>query len=81
VPRCTCLTCGYTRPVPLDRPNYAERRVLLDRSFSSLPAGLPPDRTMFGLFMNFSRLTDKALRELRRGPGRAAEKDHRFADG
>jgi hypothetical protein len=37
--------------------------VLLDRDFSGIPAGLPPDRTMIGLFMNFSRLTDKALWE------------------
>jgi len=43
--------------------NKGVLNVLLDRSFSSLPAGLPPDRTTFGLFMNFSRLTDKALRE------------------
>lgn len=37
--------------------------LLLDRTFSGLPPGLPPDRTMVGLFTNFSRLTDKALRE------------------
>jgi len=43
--------------------NRGTLNVLLDRTISGLPAGLPPDRTMVGLFMNFSRLTDKALRE------------------
>src|SRR5215211_5166533 len=37
--------------------------VLLDRTLAGLPSGLPADRTKVGLFMNFSRLTDKALRE------------------
>jgi hypothetical protein len=39
--------------------NKGTINVLLDRAIS----GLPPDRTVAGLFMNFSRLTDKALRE------------------
>lgn|SRR5215211_3730506 len=43
--------------------NKGTLNVLLDRTLSGLPSGLPPDRTMVGLFMNFSRLTDKALRE------------------
>jgi hypothetical protein len=43
--------------------NKGTLNVLLDRILSGLPAGLPPDRTMVGLFVNFSRLTDKALRE------------------
>lgn len=43
--------------------NKGTLNVLLDRTWSSLPPGLPRDRTMVGLFMNFSRLTDKALRE------------------
>ena len=43
--------------------NKGTLNVLLDRSFSGTPAGLPPDRTLVGLLMNFSRLTDKALRE------------------
>jgi hypothetical protein len=43
--------------------NKGTFNVLLDRTLSGLPAGLPPDRTMVGLFMNFCRLTDKALRE------------------
>ena len=37
--------------------------MLLDRTFSGLPAGLPPDQSLVGLFTNFARLTDKALRE------------------
>jgi hypothetical protein len=43
--------------------NKGTLNVLLDRTLSGLPAGLPPDRTLVGLFQNFSRLTDKALRE------------------
>jgi len=43
--------------------NKGTLNVLLDRTLGGLPAGLPPDRTMIGLFMNFARLTDKALRE------------------
>jgi hypothetical protein len=43
--------------------NKGTLNVLLDRILSGLPSGLPPDRTIVGLFMNFSRLTDKALRE------------------
>jgi hypothetical protein len=43
--------------------NKGTLNVLLDRTFSGLPAGVRPDRTLVGLFMNFSRLTDKALRE------------------
>lgn len=37
--------------------------VLPDRALSGIPAGPSPDRTMIGLFTNFCRLTDKALRE------------------
>jgi hypothetical protein len=36
---------------------------LLDRALSRIPAGLPPDKTIIGLFTNFGRLTDKALPE------------------
>ena len=43
--------------------NKGSLNVLLDRTLSGIPPGLPPDRTMIGLFMNFCRLTDKALRE------------------
>jgi hypothetical protein len=48
--------------------NKGTLNVLLDRTWSSLPPGLPPDRTMVGLFMNFSRLTDKALRDYDAAP-------------
>ena len=49
---------------PVDHlSNKGTLNVLLDRTMSGLPAGLPPDPTMVGLFTNFSRLTDKALRE------------------
>ena len=43
--------------------NNGALNVLLDRAISGLPSGLPPDRTMVALFINFARLTDKALRE------------------
>lgn len=61
--RIALTTKGLAIPSVDHLSNKGVLNILLDRSFSSLPAGLPPDRTMFGLFMNFSRLTDKALRE------------------
>src|ERR1700749_1375824 len=58
------LTAENLAMPPVDHlSNKGTLNVLLDRAISGLPAGLPPDRTMVGLFMNFSRLTDKALRE------------------
>jgi hypothetical protein len=58
------LTAGGLAMPPVDHlSNKGTLNFLLDRAFSGVPAGLPPDRTMIGLFMNFSRLTDKALRE------------------
>jgi hypothetical protein len=54
---------GLAMPAVDHLSNMGTLNVLLDRTFSGLPSGLPPDRTMVGLFMNFSRLTDKALRE------------------
>lgn len=49
---------------PVDHlSNKGTLNVLLDRAVSGVPAGLPPDRTLAGLLTNFSRLTDKALRE------------------
>lgn len=54
---------GLAMPAVDDISNRGTLNVLLDRTISGLPAGLPPDRTMVGLFMNFSRLIDKALRE------------------
>lgn len=43
--------------------NNGTLNVLLDRTLNGLPAGIPNDRTLVGLFTNFCRLTDKALRE------------------
>jgi hypothetical protein len=58
------LTAGGLAMPPVDHlSNKGTLNLLLDRAFSGIPAGLPPDRTMIGLFTNFSRLTDKALRE------------------
>jgi hypothetical protein len=54
---------GLSLPSVDDLSNKGTLNVLLDRTLTGLPAGLPPDRTLVGLFMNFSRLTDKALRE------------------
>jgi hypothetical protein len=54
---------GLAIPAVDHLSNQGTLNVLLDRTLSGLPPGLPPDRTMVGLFMNFSRLTDKALRE------------------
>jgi hypothetical protein len=54
---------GLTIPSVDHLSNQGTLNLLLDRTLSGLPAGLPPDRTTVGLFMNFSRLTDKALRE------------------
>jgi hypothetical protein len=54
---------GLAMPAVDHLSNKGTLNVLLDRTFAGLPPGLPPDRTMVGLFMNFSRLADKALRE------------------
>jgi hypothetical protein len=63
VDRVSLTAEGLAMPAVDHLSNKGTLNVLLDRTFSGLPAGLPPDRTMVGLFMNFSRLTDKALRE------------------
>jgi hypothetical protein len=47
---------GLAMPSVDQLSNKGTMNVLLDRAIS----GLPPDRTVVGLFMNFSRLTDKA---------------------
>jgi hypothetical protein len=58
------LTAGGLAMPSVDHlSNKGTLNFLLDRAFSGIPVGFPPDRTMLGLFMNFSRLTDKALRE------------------
>jgi hypothetical protein len=54
---------GLVMPSVDHLSNKGTLNFLLDRVFSGIPAGLPTDRAMVGLFMNFSRLTDKALRE------------------
>jgi hypothetical protein len=63
VDRVSLTAEGLAMPAVDHLSNKGTLNLLLDRTFSVLPAGLPPDRTMVGLFMNFSRLTDKALRE------------------
>jgi hypothetical protein len=62
--RLSLTSDGLAMPGVDHLSNKGTLNVLLDRILSGLPSGLPPDRTMVGLFMNFSRLTDKALREL-----------------
>ena len=58
------LTAGGLAMPSVDHlSNKGTLNLPLDRAFSGVPAGLPPDRTMIGLFTNFCRLTDKALRE------------------
>jgi hypothetical protein len=66
VPRADHLSLiadGLAMPSVDHLSNNGTLNVLLDRVVSGLPAGLLPDRTIVGLFMNFARLTDKALRE------------------
>lgn len=43
--------------------NKGSVNVLLDRALSGRLSGVPQDRSLIGLFTNFTRLTDKALRE------------------
>src|SRR4051794_10229813 len=58
------LTAGGLRMPDADKlSNKGSLNVLLDRTLSGLPAALPPDPTLVGLFMSLARLTDKALRE------------------
>jgi hypothetical protein len=54
---------GLAMPAVDHLSNKGTLNVVLDRTLSGLPAGLPPDWTMIGLFTNFCRLTDNALRE------------------
>jgi len=66
MPRADHLTLdakGLDMPSVDHMSNKSSLNVLLDRAFSGLPAGLPPDRSLVGLFTNFVRLIDKALRE------------------
>jgi hypothetical protein len=61
--RISLTATGLAMPSVDHLSNKGTLNVLLDRTFSGLPAGLPPNRAMVGLFTNFTRLTDKALRE------------------
>jgi hypothetical protein len=54
---------GFNMPSVDHMSNRGSLNVLLDRTFSGLPPGLPSSRVLVGLFTNFVRLTDKALRE------------------
>jgi hypothetical protein len=54
---------GLKMPSVDHMSNRGSLNVLLDRTFSGLPAGLPNSKMLIGLFTNFVRLTDKALRE------------------
>ncbi|HEX6686062.1 MAG TPA: hypothetical protein VF062_25020 [Candidatus Limnocylindrales bacterium] len=54
---------GLIMPTVDHLSNNGALNVLLDRTLSGLPSGLPPVSSPVGLFMNFVRLTDKALRE------------------
>lgn len=54
---------GLNMPSVDHLSNKSSVNVLLDRSLSGQLAGVPRDRTLVGLFTNFARLADKALRE------------------
>ena len=58
------LTAGGLAMPPVDHLSNKETlNLLLDRSLSGVPPRLARNRTIIGLFTNFCRLTDKALRE------------------
>jgi hypothetical protein len=59
----TLNAAGLDMPSVDHMSNNSSLNVILDRTFSGLPAGLPPDQSLVGLFTNFVRLSDKALRE------------------
>ncbi len=66
MPRADRLTLdarGLAMPSVDHMSNTGSLNVLLDRSLSGKLTGLPPDRSLIGLFTNFVRLADKALRE------------------
>jgi hypothetical protein len=54
---------GLKMPSVDHMSNRGSLNVVLDRTLSGLPAGLPKSAMLVGLFTNFVRLTDKALRE------------------
>ena len=58
------LTADSLAMPPVDHlSNNGMLNVVLDRSFRGQLPGVPVDRTLAGVFTNFARLTDKALRE------------------
>jgi hypothetical protein len=61
--RLTLTAKGLTMPSVDHLSNKSSLNVLLDRALSGQLAGVPRDMTLIGLFTNFARLTDKALRE------------------
>jgi hypothetical protein len=61
--RVTLTAKGLTMPSVDHLSNKSSLNVLLDRALSGQLAGVPRDMTLIGLFTNFARLTDKALRE------------------
>jgi hypothetical protein len=61
--RVTLTAEGLVMPTVDHLSNKSSLNVLLDRAVSGRLAGVPRDRTLIGLFTNFARLTDKALRE------------------
>ena len=61
--RFSLTSADLTMPSVDHLSNNGMLNVLLDRTFRGQLSGVPLDRTMVGLFTNFARLTDKALRE------------------
>ena len=58
-PRISLIATGLDMPAVDHLSNNGALNVLLDRAIPGFPSGLPPDRTIVALFMNFARLTDK----------------------
>ena len=54
---------GLKMPSVDHMSNRGSLNVVLDRTLSTIPADLPNSPMLVGLFTNFVRLTDKALRE------------------
>ncbi|MFL6181190.1 MAG: hypothetical protein ACJ73J_02680 [Actinomycetes bacterium] len=54
---------GLKMPSVDHMSNRGSLNVVLDRRLSTIPGGLPKSPMLVGLFTNFVRLTDKALRE------------------
>jgi hypothetical protein len=61
--RVTLSAAGLDMPAVDDMSNKSSHNVILDRTISGKLPGIPSSRTLVGVFTNFVRLTDKALRE------------------